>query len=168
MAEPTHYLVVCSCTGQIDPIAFIDDDRLGGGTLTIAAAKPEMKQIISAIGYHPQIENWRAPDGFAADTWANYNVTEIILDWEKTRRRWIVRCLNCNTQAQMSDATLQRIADKFDAGQWGSLPSLEPSEPIVQSWNPAGWAEAEIADDKWRQRHLVKLGVLVDESQGTL
>jgi hypothetical protein len=168
MAALAHYLVVCSCTGQINPIACIDDDRLGGGTLTIAAANPKMKQIISASGYHPQTEKWRAPDGFAADTWASYNVTETILDWEKMRRRWIVRCLNCNTQAQMSDGTLQRIADKFADGEWGSVPSLEPSEPIVQSWNPAGWAEVEIADNKWRERRIVTLGVLVDESQGTM
>lgn len=171
MSEPTNYLVVCSCTGEIDPVAFIEDHRAvaAGGGLVIASAKPGMKQIVSAVGYHPEIENWRAPDGFAAGTWADYNVTETVLDWDTMRRWWIVRCLKCHTQAQVSDANLRRIVDKFDGGDWGSLPSLKPGERVVQSWDPTGWARTEVAaSDEWQPSRIVKLGVLRDEAQGSM
>lgn len=163
MTEAIHYLVVCKCTGQIEPIAYIDDNRPIGGRVDVMAMKPAMKQIISAIGYNPDIENWRAPDGFAATKWGNYNVTETVLDWESGRATWAIRCLDCQDQAQMSSTTLERI---ISAGEWPLVPSLEPGESVVKSWTADGWAaEVENGTPEWSMRRLVTLGVLVAESQ---
>ena len=81
--QAIEYVVICACTGrEIEPVAYIDDHRRTGGSVCFGAADPEKKQIISATGYHPELENWRAPDGYIAGTWAQRNVSETIWNRE--------------------------------------------------------------------------------------
>ena len=37
MPEPIKYVVVCSCSGPVEPIAYLDDERPVGGALTVDA-----------------------------------------------------------------------------------------------------------------------------------
>jgi hypothetical protein len=163
MAEAVRYLVVCKCTGRIEPIAYIDDNRPTGGRVAVSATNPAMKQIISARGFHTDYENWRAPDAFAATLWVGYNVTETVLDWETGCTTWTIRCIHCDEQAQMSSTTLERV---LESGDWKSVPSLEPADSVVKTWTADGWAmEIEDTEPGWSQRNLVVLGVLVTASQ---
>jgi hypothetical protein len=165
MAEAIEYVVVCACDGKIEPVAYIDDNRPTGGAVVVsAAADPEGKQIISATGYHPEIENWRAPDGYIAGKWAERNVSETL--WDDTRTGWTIRCGRCRQQAQMSQATLERIVGAIKPDQLPSVPTPHLGEPEVQSWTEDGWVASEIETAaQWRPRSVIPLGVLVRESQ---
>jgi hypothetical protein len=168
MAEALTYVVVCTCAGQIEPIAYIDDNRPADGPITVSAVDPEGKQIISAPGYHPEVKNWRAPDGYIAGQWADRTVTEIVWDWEDMRTGWVIRCDHCQSQAQMSHTTLERIADLLAANldPDRQIPAPESGEPLVLSWTEDGWAQDEAdAAVEWHQRYLIQLGVLIRESQ---
>jgi hypothetical protein len=166
-AEAINYVVVCACTGQIEAIAYIDDNRPIGGSITVTAPDPAMKQIISAIGYHPQVENWRAPDGYVASKWAERNVSETVWDWDTIGTGpWVIRCARCQAQAQMSRANMERIADRLalSAAQ-GDLVSVPAPEPRESADPVDGWEDGTLTDPEWRQRYVIQLGVLVRESQ---
>jgi len=167
MAEAIEYVVVCACTGQIEAVAYIDDHRRAGGSVIVSGpGDPEKKQIISATGYHPELENWRAPDGWVAGKWAERNVSETVWNGEGTRTGWTIRCSRCRQQAQMSQATLDRIVGATEPDQLPSVPAPHRGEPRVVSWTEDGWADEETdAPSEWHQRHVIQLGMLVRESQ---
>jgi hypothetical protein len=118
MAEAIKYVVVCGCSGSIEPIAFINDDRPIGGDVTITAARPGEKQIIAAKGYKPGTEDWRVPDRWVASKYPEGSITEIM--WTSTDEResaigWVVRCGKCGQQVQMKQTKLRAAADALAA-----------------------------------------------------
>jgi hypothetical protein len=168
MAEPIRYVVVCACGGQIEPVTYIDDSRPVGSAVTVTAPDPAMKQIISAIGYHPEVENWRAPDAYVAGKWGDRAVSETVWDWDDDDMHtgWVIRCDRCQDQAQMSRATLDGIADRLalsvTRGDLVSVPAPDPAE----SADPVdGWEDGMLTEAVWRQRYLIQLGVLIREAQ---
>lgn len=168
MTDPIRYVVVCACDGKIEPVAYIDDDRSAGGAVTVSGpADTDKKQIIFAPGYHPEIESWRAPDGWVASKWAERNVSEILWDETQTRTGWIVRCDRCGEQqAQMSQSTLERIVDAIDLSQLASVPAPHPVEPQVEAWTEDGWVASEVqVPEEWHSRYVIQLSVLVREAQ---
>ena len=127
MTEPIRYVVVCGCAGEIKALAYIDDNRPAGDAITVTAPDPALKRIISATGYNPQVENWRAPDKFAKSQWAEVSVTETM--WSESRLSWTIHCIGCGKQAQMNQATLAAIADEL-------ADNLDPHEQTVPTPDP--------------------------------
>ncbi len=169
MGEPLRYVVVCSCTGSIEPIAYIDDAR-PAAEITVDAVSEGRKRTVSQIGYRPGDARWRAPDGFEVESSKSFNVTRTVLDWDDMTSWWMVRCVECDTQAQMNDTNLRRIGDKFAAAAWPVVPTPVVGDPPVLRWDADGRAvefgDAEIST--WVNRNLVPLSVLVTESQGNV
>lgn len=143
MKEPIRYVVVCGCTGCIEPVAYINDNRPIGAALTVTGTTLESKQIVSATGYNPTVENWRAPDKFVTDKWAERDVTEIM--WNDTRLGWTIRCQHCRKPAEIRETTLAVIADELAA-------NLDPT--VVPCPHPEDPTQLE-------QRHVVQLGSLL-------
>jgi hypothetical protein len=144
-AEAIRYVVVCGYAGEIKPLAYIDDNRPVGGAITVTAPDPAMKRIISATGYNPQVENWRAPDKFAKSKWAEVSVTETM--WSESHLSWTIHCNGCGKQAQMNQATLRAIADEL-------AENLNPHEETVSTPDP---------DDPtlFEPRHVRQFGALL-------
>ncbi len=175
MAEAIKYVVACGCRGSLDEaIAYIDDSRPIGGEVTITAPTPEEKQIISATGYHPEIEDWRVPDAWVASKWATCKVTEIM--WAGRNERdavigWIVRCENCSQQAQINQANLEAIADWMAANLNPDAlkPAPDPISPddAAGSYGIDGWFKPSSGETvtKWQHRYVIQLRALVDMSQ---
>jgi hypothetical protein len=175
MAESLSYVVVCACTGQMEAVAYIDDNRPIGGSITVSAPTPDSKQIISGTGYHPQVENWRAPEGYVVSKWAEQNVSETIWDWDDdVRTAWVIRCDHCQDQAQMSRRKLEGIADRMAANlnpdALQSTPDPVSADDTTGSYDADGWfmpeeSAGEAVSAKWHPRYLIQLGALVRESQ---
>lgn len=164
-AEPIRYVIVCACGGHIEPVAYIDDNRPIGSAITVTAPDPAMKQIISAIGYNPEVENWRAPDGYVAGKWVERTVSETVWDWDDSTG-WIIRCHHCRDQAQMSRATLDGIADRLAlSATRGDLVSVPAPDPPESADPVDGWEDGTVTEAAWRQRYLIQLGVLIREAQ---
>ncbi len=51
MAGVIKYVVACACDGKIEPVAYIDDTRPTGGSLTVIAARADRGQIADS---HPR------------------------------------------------------------------------------------------------------------------
>jgi hypothetical protein len=173
MAEAIKYVVVCACAGQMEAVAYIDDNRPIAGSITVSARTPERKQIISATGYHPETENWRPPEGYVARKWAERNVSETVWDWNETRTGWTIRCDRCRQQAQIPHAKLADIADRMAANP--NSDALRPAPDPVSadddagSYDIDGWFIPEVSAGEtvteWQYRYLIQLGALVDEAQ---
>jgi hypothetical protein len=109
----TGHVVVCGCTGRIEPIAYLDDDRASGDVLAIRAVRPWQKQ--SVIAAPPEIDG--APmaelfaDGVIEAMWAEHQVSETV--WRGGHSTYTIRCAGCGVQAQMSDAKYSAIADEL-------------------------------------------------------
>ena len=168
-----NYVVACGCTGQMEAVAYIDDNRPIGGSITVLAPTPEAKQIISATGYHPEIEDWRAPGGYVANKWAEANVTEIVWDFDEMRTGFTIRCGRCHQQVQMSAATLAGIADAMAANlnPDALVPAPDPVsvDDAPGRYDSEGWfipevpAGETVENVSWR--YLIQLGALVDQAQ---
>lgn len=114
MNESIRHLVVCTCGGKVSALAVIDDQRATGGALTVTGAEAGGKHIVAATGYRPGVKNWRAPDSFVTDKWAENTVTETI--WSDERLGWTIRCSGCRKQAELNSKTLQAIVDEMSQG----------------------------------------------------
>ena len=175
MAEPIKYVVVC-CTGQ--PLAYIDDNRPIGGSLTVTAA-PGASQIV--IGYQFR-EEFPTPDyGVVARTWANSNVSQTV--WEDDgdyadsgRSSWTIRCDNPSCrwkQAQMNQATYEAVADELatELDKWQPDMCPDPGEPPLQTWEAGDdWAVPVSTDSaatvSHSQRYVIPLGELIRKQSG--
>ncbi len=175
-AEAIKHVVACGCTGQMEAVAYIDDNRPIGGSIVVSAPTPEGKQIISATGYHPdpEKENWRPPEGYVARKWAEANVSETVWDWGEMRTGWSIRCGRCHDQAQIPHAKLIDIADAMAANRNPDAlmpaPDLVPADDTAGSYDSDGWftpepVSAREAVTKWQDRYLVPRRVLVREAQ---
>lgn len=143
-----QYVVVCACTGHIEALAYLDDDRATGGALTVTAAPGATEQIV--IGYQAR-EGFTAPGhGAVAGTWPGATVTKTI--WEDTgdyadagRTQWTIHCHGCSRHPEMNTDTLTLIADELAAA---------PDElPEVMCPDPAASVEVP--------RHILQLSVLL-------
>jgi hypothetical protein len=171
-AEAINYVVVCARDHQMEAVAYVDDNRPIGGSITVSAPTPEAKQIISGVGYHPEIENWRPPEGYVERKWADRNVSETVWDWNEGRTGWTIRCGRCHDQAQIPGARLVDIADTMAANR--NPDALVPSPDPVSAddtggcYDSDGWFIPEVGGEtvaKWQQRYMVQLRVLVDQAQ---
>lgn len=122
MTDPLGYVIVCSCGGQLRAIAYLDDDRPGGGELHLDKAPAATGQIF--IGSR-QLDGSTARDQIAKG-WAETEFSENVNDHGVMS--WTIRCAGgCRDQAQLSERTLPYIADvlraKLDA-EPGSMPPV--------------------------------------------
>jgi hypothetical protein len=104
------YLVVCSCSGHIDPVAYINDDRAAGGHLTAWSVRSGDTQTVTA----PRtIDGEPLPQPLVFKTiakeWEAHNVSTTV--WEGGNFTWAIRCAKCAKNAVMSDVTFATIAD---------------------------------------------------------
>jgi hypothetical protein len=174
MNEAIKYVIACACRGALDdPIAYIDDNR-PTGKVTIAAPTPGEKQVISATGWHPEIEDWRAPDAWVANKWGDCRVTEIM--WTARDQRdaligWAVRCGHCSQQAQINQANLERIADRMAANldQAAVVPTPNPISPddAEGSYDADGWfvPGSEEIPASLGHRYVIQLSALIAMAQ---
>ncbi len=147
MAEALGYVVVCACDGRIEALAYIDDNRPAGGSITVSAPTPENKHIVSATGYNPEVEDWRAPDKFVTDKWAEHPVTETM--WNDSRFGWTIRCERCGRQAQINEVKLTVIADEAAAHL-----AVDPDAPPV----PTPGVDDPSAIE---HRHVIQFGAML-------
>ncbi len=174
MAEAIKYVVVCACTGHIEALAYLDDDRAAGGALTVTAPQGA-GQIV--IGYQTRPGFPPPGHGTVARTWANSTVSKTV--WADTgdyadtgRSQWTIRCPGCPNQAEMRAETLALLADEL-ATELDKLPAVmcpDPPAPPADTWEPGNdWAtpapptegEDTIPSTGWRPRHLIPLDVLL-------
>jgi hypothetical protein len=169
MAEPIRYAVVCACTGHIEPLAYIDDDRHGGGGVTVTAPQGAGQIVIgyqTRQGFPPPVHDT------VARTWANSNVSQTV--WADTgdyadtgRSQWTIRCNGCSKQAEMRAETLERIADELatELDKWPAVMCPDPPEPAGQTWDAGqDWAmpsDEIVPSAGWRPRHPIPFGVLL-------
>lgn len=171
MAEPIRYVIVCGCAGDIEAVGYVNDNRPIDGGIEVLAPGPEAGQIISAAGYHPEIENWRAPGGWVAGKWADRNVNQTVWGWDEPHVGWVIRCGRCQQQAQMSRATLVDVVDRMAANlnPDALMPAPNPvsADDAAGSYDADGWFTPESTPPvtKWERRFVIQLGVLVRESQ---
>jgi hypothetical protein len=106
-----QYVVVCACTGRVEPIAYLEDDRESGGRLTVRPGGDSTAQLI--IGAIPTIDGEPAlgplPAGTIETGWKECSVSETA--WDSGRFTWVIRCNQCRKQVQMSDVNYSAIAD---------------------------------------------------------
>jgi hypothetical protein len=172
-AAAIKYVVVCACGGQAEAVAYIDDNRPIGGSITVSAPTPQNKQIISASGYHPEIEDWRPPEGYVARKWAEHNVSETVWNWDEMRTGWTIRCGRCRQQAQIPHAKLVDIADAMAANLKAdalvSAPDPVSADDTPGCYDSDGWFIPEVPAGESAEnvswRHVVQLRVLVREAQ---
>ena len=150
VAEMLRYLVVCACANEIKEIAHLDDDRQFGGPVLLRARKGQM--MVIAPGTFQTEPGKLAPEPREdPDSWTarftEHNVTETHWNrWGEPRITWSVRCMECGQHAQMSEATLESMADKLamKRHEFGAVPVSSTVESL------------SISED----RHVVPLGVL--------
>ena len=143
MTEAIKYLVVCSCTGKIEPVAYLDDDRPIGGALRVDAPVGQMIVIAPELGGGEEPRD--QPDEYTA-MFTKTNVTRTHWNrWGDPHVTWVIRCGDCSTQAQMSQVTYGLVADQLAAqlGMVANLPVPTVSDPSATE-----------------QRHVIPLGVL--------
>ncbi|WP_322860104.1 hypothetical protein U8D42_12785 [Mycobacterium europaeum] len=141
MAEPIRYVVVCTCTGEAEPLAWVDDERPAGGQVTVRSA-PNAGQVI--IG-NRMMDDLPAPTHeTVAAAWADSTVSET--HWDTGRSGWAINCPHCPDRAQLSDSTLSGIADELVTArdQLPYVPTPDPTDPSMIE-----------------QRHFLPLGVLI-------
>lgn len=123
MAESIRYVVVCTCTGDVRALAYLDDDRPVGGDLVLDGA-PGVGGQINIGAQHldgSSAQNW------IASTWGTEQFSENHA--ENGNVSWVVRCGEgrCPHQAQLTPRTLRRVAEvlvaKLDADP-ESLPAV--------------------------------------------
>lgn len=110
MNEKIAYVVMCGCTGSLEPIAYIDDHRPGEhpqsalrGLITVAA--PSSQKLASGLpsALAIPIDEVNAKRKTA-------NVTETY--WADGHVEWTLRCLrSCGMQVQMNRDTIRATAD---------------------------------------------------------
>jgi len=140
MTEPRRYVVACACTGQVQPLAWLDDDRAVGGELTVRAAHGSAQVIFG----HRVTDELPAPDHQAVATaWTDNLVSETY--WDSGRLNWTIVCVGCRKQAQLSEKSLADIADELAGGRdaMPAVPTPDPDDPSVIE-----------------QRHMIQLGAL--------
>lgn len=144
MAEAAKYVVVCSCGGQIKPIAYLDDGRALGGALRVDAPAGQMIVIAPELASGPEPRD--SPDDHAA-MFTEHNVTRVHWNrWSEDRITWVIRCGECSAfQVQMSQATYELVADRL-AAEVDKLPKVA----VPQAHNLSAV----------EQRHLIQIGVL--------
>jgi hypothetical protein len=168
IGEPIRYVVVCACTGHIEALAYLDDDRPAGGALTVTAPQGAA-QIV--IGYQSREGSPPPGHGTVARTWANSTLSKTV--WADTgdyadtgRSQWTIRCNGCSEQAEMRAETLAVIADELAAEleQWPAVMCPDPPEPARQTWDAGqDWAtpsDENVPSTGWRPRHPIPFGVL--------
>ncbi|WP_264992408.1 hypothetical protein [Mycobacterium montefiorense] len=141
MDEKIRYVVMCSCTGSLEPIAYIDDHRpsehpqsILRGLITITG--PSSQKLASGLPSTLAI-----PKDDANAKRKTANVSEIF--WGDGHVEWTLRCLECEVEVRMHRDTIRRVADELAAG-------LDQC-PLVK-----------LPDPKEPERHLIQLGVLND------
>lgn len=120
------FVVVCRCTGLSVPLAYIDDNRLGGGEIAVSVPpvmvdgvpRPSTPQLVFAddvVIDRPGGAQERRPieHGYAASKWAEYTVTQTF--WNNSNVSWTIRCDGDCGQAQMGVKALAAVADLLGA-----------------------------------------------------
>ncbi|WP_375488020.1 hypothetical protein [uncultured Mycobacterium sp.] len=143
--SPIKYIVVCNCGGEAKAVAFIDDRRPVGGSLSVRGIGEEDTAALFTVadGRHHG-KHYRQ----AAKSWAEHAVTETT--WADGHSTWIVRCVACPQQAQLSDPkNLVPIADQLAAriDEWPLVPSPGESQP--RRMIPLGVLCRMVAHFKW-------------------
>ncbi len=134
MAEPIRYVVVCACTGELRPLALLDDDRAAGGPVTLRPAQTATKQMFIGTTL---LDGSSAHDHIARQ-WATK-------EFSQNGSGWTIRCGYCGPdQAQINQRTLPRIVDRL-AAMLAATPDEFPRVPVSDH----------------ERRHIVRLGVLV-------
>lgn len=139
IGDKHRYVVMCGCTGSLEPIAYIDDHRPGEhpqstlrGQITVTS--PSSQKLASGLPSTLAI-----PEDEANAKRKAANVTEIF--WGDGHVEWTLRCLECKKQAQMKRDTIRAIADQL-------AESLDD------------WPVVQIPDSDEPERHMIPLRVL--------
>jgi hypothetical protein len=126
VGEPIYYIVVCSCGGQMKPIAFIDDERPAGKLLRLHSPSRQEIQVptVSKHGTIVQVE----PHDDVVNKLADANLTEVF--WSDGHLMVALRCLACGDQAQMSRDVYWNVANALAAtvDRWRLIPCSDPDE----------------------------------------
>ncbi|BBY67918.1 hypothetical protein MPRI_01050 [Mycobacterium paraintracellulare] len=127
MGETIRYVVVCGCTGSIEPIAFIEDHRPSEhpqsalrGFITVTG--PSTQAIVSGLASTMAI-----PQDEANTRRKTANVSEIF--WSDGHVEWTLRCLHCSVQVQMHRDRIRATVDRLAVGDWQVLSSPDGDEP---------------------------------------
>lgn len=129
MDEKIRYVVTCSCTGSLEPIAYIDDHRPAEhpqstlrGLITVTS--PSSQKLASGLPSTRAI-----PKDEADAKRKTANVTEIF--WSDGHVEWTLRCLECSLQVQMHRNTVRATADLLaeSLDHWPVVHSPESDEP---------------------------------------
>ena len=144
MPEKILYVVMCGCTGSLQPVAYIDDHRPADhpqsvlrGLITVSA--PTSQTLVSGMASTVAISKEQAQE-----RWSETNLTKTF--WTDGHVSWTLRCLACGKQAQMRRETIISIADK--------LALVDPSSPEMPY--------ISMPDPDEPERRMIQLGVLCD------
>ncbi len=120
------YIVVCTCTGSVEPVALIDDCRPVG--VTIRGIGEDDTQVVFAAAAEQRVAQW----------WPERSVTETV--WQDGHSTWAIRCTACGQQVQLADKKLVDIAGEFasTADAWPLVPSLGEGEDAHRHMIPLG------------------------------
>jgi len=111
-----EYAIICCAAEPVAPIAYLDDARASGGRLSVQPQASGDAQVVFATG--PAFESDPppvVPYAASAKSWRSTTVSETL--WADGHTSWVIRCLRCGRQAQLSDGTAAVIADELAANR---------------------------------------------------
>jgi len=158
-SDVKYYLIVCTCTGQIEPLAYMDDVRPGIHTICLRPVSDDDEFLLKGT----------QPDALAG---ALRRLSDHAVSI--TNAMHAIRCRSCGRQAEISNGNFVAIANHLavqaEKGVLASVvvPESEPaadvvldtgqSPPVWMAWQPPEEAE----------RYIVPLSVLCKHLSGLI